>query len=479
MEPRLLAPKPGEKESFIVSRNSQGMELRGSVLRMSRYLVVFEVYNPYSILQLSEVLGEFQIFINERLAYSGRAVVSNLVNTGIMLVCEAAIDEGWIDVDLFSPRQLTQRLSLEFGDFLEEWERFQRILPEFKLAVADMQLLLMDLRRWLGQLEFGIRSEPVADRHQLELDVVRRIEAKTVKLVMDWFDRFDRIADSVEAPALPAHRAYARRLLHPLILCAPFVYRTFHKPLGYAGDYEMVNMILRAPYEGASLFAKLINVCFLRNPPAEAHRNRIAWLSNLLHRETERRAGAGRRTRILNLGCGPAWELQSFLKDHPESEEADVVLLDFNEETLRHAESALAAIAAQHGRGVRLRVELRSVHQILKDSSSRKPFDPNGGFDVIYCAGLFDYISDRVCKRLMNQFYDWLAPGGVLVATNVNAAKPFRRSMEILLEWHLNYRDAPGLSALAPDASPQGTRQLHSDPTGVNLMLEVRKPVHE
>lgn len=228
MEPKSHTPKPGEKDSFIISRNSQGLELRGSVLRMSRYLVVFEVYNPYSLLQLSEVLTELQIFINDRLAYHGRAVVSNLVNTGIMLVCEAAIDEGWIDVDLFSPRQLQERLAQEFGEFLDEWDRFQRILPAFKLAVADMQLLLLDLRRWLGQLEFGIRSEPVADRRQLELDVVQRIEPRVVPLVMSWFDRFDRIAESVETAALPAHRAYARRLLHPLILCAPFVYRTYH-----------------------------------------------------------------------------------------------------------------------------------------------------------------------------------------------------------------------------------------------------------
>lgn len=34
------------------------------------------------------------------------------------------------------------------------------------------------------------------------------------------------------------------------MLCSPFAYRAYHKPLGYAGDYEMVNMIARDPYEG-------------------------------------------------------------------------------------------------------------------------------------------------------------------------------------------------------------------------------------
>src|SRR5262249_10522154 len=64
-----------EREVLIVCRNSQGAEVRATPLRLTRYLVVFEVYNPYSILQLSEVLTDFKIVMNERLAYSGRAVV--------------------------------------------------------------------------------------------------------------------------------------------------------------------------------------------------------------------------------------------------------------------------------------------------------------------------------------------------------------------------------------------------------------------
>ena len=77
---------------------------------------------------------------------------------------------------------------------------------------------------------------------------------------------------------MPAHQAFGRRQLHPLILASPFVYRTLQKPLGHAGDYEMVNMIMRDPYEGASLFAKAFNVCALSRPPIVAHRNRLQYL---------------------------------------------------------------------------------------------------------------------------------------------------------------------------------------------------------
>src|SRR6185436_12964336 len=130
---------------------------------------------------------------------------------------------------------------------------------------------------------------------------------------------------------------FAKRLLHPLVLCSPFVYRTYHKPLGYAGDYEMVNMILRDPYEGASLFAKIVNVCFLKNPPAEAHRNRIKYLTTKLGEETRRVCAGGRREKILNLGCGPAKEIQNFMLLDDLSDRTAFTLLDFNDETIEHA----------------------------------------------------------------------------------------------------------------------------------------------
>ena len=77
MDNKITTPDSGVKDSFILFRNSQGAEVRATLLRLTRYLAIFEVYNPYSILQMSEVLSEFKIIISDRMVYSGRAVVSN------------------------------------------------------------------------------------------------------------------------------------------------------------------------------------------------------------------------------------------------------------------------------------------------------------------------------------------------------------------------------------------------------------------
>lgn len=478
MDSKLITSTSGEKDSFILARNSQGLEVRAGVLRLTRYLVVFEVYNPYSILQLSEVLSDFKIIINDRIMYSGRAVISNVVNTGIMLICEATLDDSWLDVDVFSSVTTPNRLREEFSLFVQEWRKIEKIVPTFKAAVADLQTMLMDLRRWLEQVELGIRSEPGGDRSALERTVIAELEEPILPTVGSWFSRFDDISEGVDEELRPVHRAFAKRLLHPLVLCSPFVYRTYHKPLGYAGDYEMVNMILRDPYEGASLFAKIVNVCFLKNPPAEAHRNRIKYLTNKLAEETKRVHALGRRAKIFNLGCGPSKEVQNFMRQHDLSDRAIFTLLDFNDETLEHASGLLKEVRNSHRRQTELSFFKKSVHQILKEAARPGPEMMPGTYDLVYCAGLFDYMSDRICKRLMNIFYDLLAPGGLLIATNVDASKPFRHSMEFILEWHLICRNEAQFAALNPEKAPPGQFTVTHEQTGVNVFIEVRKPAN-
>lgn len=468
-----------DKESIIVCENSQGTAVRATLLRMTRYLISFEVYNPYSILQLSEVLSNFRIIISGNTVYKGRATVNNIVNTGLVLVCEATLDdESWLDVEILSPALQVERLAGDFERLVLEWSKIEQVSPGLKLTVSDIQTLLGDMRRWLEQVELAIRSSPANERESLEIEVMERLNSLILPVLQEQFKLFESLAGQVSQDGQAIHRAYCRRQLHPLVLCSPLVHRTFYKPLGYAGDYEMVNMILRQPFEGGSLFAKILNSFFLMVPPGEAHRNRIKYLTTLLESETRRNAKSGKRTRILNLGCGPAKEVQNFLTYNDLCERADFVLLDFNDETLEATNAILQNLRMKHNRTTPIAMIKRSVHQIVKEGL-RMGDGSKQTFEVLYCAGLFDYLSDRICRRLMEIFYDHLAPGGLLVTTNVDISNPARHVMEYIMEWHLIYRDAESFAKLVPSTVPEGCARVLPDPTGINIFLEIRKPEND
>jgi len=467
------------KNSLVVCQNHQGMELRAGLSRLTRYVAVMEVYHPGLVVRLSEVLSPFQIIIQDRVIYNGRAVVRNLVNTGLTLICEVGLEESsWAEVEFTQGMLADGRLRKEFGEFIGEWQKLYRVAPEYKLIIADMQSFFMDLRLWLDQVELSIRSAPAGDRVRLEQAAAEEVAEPVIASVDALFDKFETIAGGLDEELRPAHHSYMRRQLHPWILCSPFAYRAFAKPLGYAGDYEIVNMMARNAQEGGSLFAKAVNTWFLRQAPAQAHRNRIHYLGQHLLAETARVAGAGREARVQDVACGPAQEVQQFLREQPLSARARFTLLDFNEETIQYVRAALTGIRSSCGRSTGLQFVKKSVHSILKESGRSIERPSEDQYDMIYCAGLFDYLSDQVCRRLVEIMYDWLAPGGLLIATNVEPSNPMRHGMEHLLDWHLVYRTGPELRALKPRAADPDLVLVRCDDTAVNVFLEVRKPTH-
>ncbi|MDP3850137.1 MAG: class I SAM-dependent methyltransferase [Luteolibacter sp.] len=463
-------------QSVITCRNSQGTELTANLLRIKRYSVVFEVYNPYSILQLSEVLSDFRIMASRRLLYHGKAVVSNLLNTGIVLVCEAMLDEGWVEVDFLSGVSTgtpdgSGDLCSQFANFMGEWKSANMVHDPFKLVVADLASTLSGVQHWLTGIDVGIRTTVTRRRDDLEHEIFSGIEARVVEEVLPSMQRFEDVSVDVGEAEVAVHKSYVRRELHPIVLCSPFLYRTYTKPLGYAGDYEMVNMMLRDPYEGSSAFAKLLNFALLNTEPVVAHRNRIEFLIEKLRSECVRRAAHG-KTRIFNLACGPAMEVQRFLRECPESDLAEIDLLDFNAETLEYTRECLEEARTAGKRETELRYFQRSVHQLLR-AATQGGEEEFTNYDVVYCAGLFDYLSQRVCKRLVELFCTMVRPGGIIIVTNVATSNPRKAWMEYVMEWNLIYRNESEMKDLVPEGLKLKDSKVGADSTGVNLFLEL------
>ena len=474
----------GLKDSTVVFQADQGGECAGTLLKLTRFSVAFEMYNPAAVLRTSEVLEGCKVTVAGRTLYSGKAVVRSLINTGsAVVVCEATLSENsWTDVQLTATNgQLNKKISSEYQGFMQEWQKLYKVRPEFKVVVADMQSYLTDFGLWLNQMELHICSLSSAERAEIEHKVIKQLADPVARTIDTFIEKFETIVTNLDLDLQAVYQAYLRRQLHPLLLGSPFASRTFHKPLGYAGDYEMVDMMLRPPYEGDSLFAKIINVWLLGQSPATAHRNRVTYLTGKLMAETVRCRASRRVARVLNLGCGPAQEVQRFLVEQSAlSSHMDLTLLDFNKETLVHTRALLDGIKKKQRLHTPIKYVKESVYHILKEGCKTGIGSGQQKYDFVYCAGLFDYLSDQVCKRLMNIFYDMLTSGGLLLATNVsdamNSTRPFRYSMEYILDWHLIYRDGSEVAALAPDAAPSDRVRVITEGTGVNVFIEVRKP---
>lgn len=466
------------REYKVSGKSTEGAGVQAGLVHLTRHHAVLEVYDLGTVLRVSQALTDFQITRGATPIYAGRAVVASLIQQGDRLVCDLKLAEEGFKLGAAAPTQTTDLTRAGFSTLLGQWQQVYRIKPEFKVVVADLQLFLMDLRLWLEEWEREHLVGIHPGTNGSSASHVRELCDAMVPAFNALHERFEEIGRGIEPELRPAHEGFTKRLLHPLTLCSPFAHRTFHKPLGYAGDYEMVNMMLREPLEGGSLYAKALNGWFLEQWPARAHRNRVAYLAEKLREEALRARRRKRRLQVLNLGCGPAQEVLQFLAADDLCDQADLTLLDFNHETVEHTGRSVEEYRRRFQRGTRVKVSRKSVHQLLKEGLQLAAPATRPQFDFIYCAGLFDYLTDRTCNQIVNIFHDWLAPEGLLVVTNVADYRPFRFMLEFLLDWNLIYRDVQPDSALIPNqARPENCRILR-DPTGVNVLVEVRKPTH-
>ena len=202
-----------------------------------------EVYDPYSVAQMSEMLTELTVRRQGRIVYQGSAVVTSLVNTGIYLVLSATLTAPWKDAtEIIGDKKA---LRVEVDQFLSDLDVFKDIRPEFRNAVSRLRTDLSEISRWVEQIDMVADARGVGKSGTLQDEYVDEIKDSVLPHIAGHMKDFEGESSYIPEELVDIHRVYVQRDLHPLMLRSPFLHRSYVKPLGYAGDYEMVNMMLR------------------------------------------------------------------------------------------------------------------------------------------------------------------------------------------------------------------------------------------
>jgi extracellular factor (EF) 3-hydroxypalmitic acid methyl ester biosynthesis protein len=133
----------------------------------------------------------------------------------------------------------------------------------------------------------------------------------------------------------------------------------------------------------------------------------------------------------------------------------------------------LVEVKRQFSRQTQIRTQQISVYELLK--RTQRGGNDAEKFDMIYCAGLFDYLAPDTCRALIDLWYDSLSPGGLMLIANMDDSKPFRNFIEFILDWQLIYRNSAEILSLVPERCRE-TTDVIAEPTSVNLFLHIRKP---
>lgn len=205
----------------------------------------------------------------------------------------------------------------------------------------------------------------------------------------------------------------------------PVTRRAFSKPCGYPGDAGCLDLLYfpdRVEIERTTeLGMRLFRYITTARPAAQAARERLKIIAKMIG-ET---ALSHPQPRILSVACGYLRELE-YCEVCPGAFFGQFVGLDQDRRSLEVANECYShlGITTLHG----------SVLQILTDSLDL------ADFDLVYAAGLYDYLKCETAQKLTNRLMRMVRPGGKLLIANFSPELRDIGYMEAFMDWQLVYR---------------------------------------
>jgi extracellular factor (EF) 3-hydroxypalmitic acid methyl ester biosynthesis protein len=299
-----------------------------------------------------------------------------------------------------------------------------------KAVAAGLSRLHAELRErapvvsretWSGLLDGAYSTlKARADRVTLEKVFLGLKELKTVGHPQ-WWDQFTE-HESLEHPI--------REMFH----ADPFTRRSFEKPRGYAGDAVMLDYIYGVcpPPPDTSEIGRQIFDFTTAAPASQSVRAR----RDILARAIDETADRFPAPNVLAIACGHLREA-ALSRAVAEGRFGQYVALDQDAESLAVVERTCA--------GLGIRTVNASVKGIV--AGKVKFRDQH----LVYAAGLYDYLADRLATRLTKRMFDMLAPGGRLLIANFAPTLRDIGYMETYMGWKLIYRTPEQMQSLADE----------------------------
>ena len=263
-------------------------------------------------------------------------------------------------------------------------------------------------------------------------------------------------------------RAYHRLRVQPYCLGSPFVRWSVDKPMGYPGDYRIVEMLFDAAADGASPLAQVLSAYTLQVGPARAHRERAPWVHETL---TPLVAQAQRPLEVLSFACGPERVLRSFVQ---EGGICRISLVDWDTRALALATTKLREAAQAASTTVSVRSAELSILRLLRDPAAVETMSrlsDRNEFDVVLVLGLLDYLPDRAAGRFLDLMVKVLADDGHMLLTNVHVENPWRACMEYVGHWDVIHRSKEAFEQLCTGRGRLRCVEHRTDASGTNLFF--------
>jgi SAM-dependent methyltransferase len=264
------------------------------------------------------------------------------------------------------------------------------------------------------------------------------------------------------------YKTYTERTVTREVIGGPGWARSFYKPLGYPGDFQIMTWIYDGLPQGDTIRAKFLHqLSLIGSKPVMT---RMQALARILVDMAASRGQPAANFDIVSVGCGPAREIKPILEASG-AQRWRATLVDQEPLAL---ESALAFARSQPGAS---RLEARALNISFQEMLDPSPLSSAfSGADVIYSSGLVDYLNPMLAQRFVKRLYAFVRPGGSVIIGNVNSLPTgMIWSSEYAVDWSLFFRSRDDMEAMAAGV-PDAAISVETDALNAIYFLIATKP---
>lgn len=388
----------------------------------------------------TEIPLEFQV--GDAPLFSGAGRVRRVEPHGMRTVIGLEFTSGYLDI----PNIVSEHDHLVLAQTLADplFGTSEGILPEFQQLCTEIVNLFRSYKDLLEKFELRL-SAIGAEREKLLLEALIACEDRIVPQWQELWYRGNDILTPVwsEPVTLARHKRYAERVLTPDFMPGAVMKRCYEKPLGYPGDYQIMNYVYEWQRVGNTLYEKLLHRIGIETGACVGTRLRMT--QKLIAEYVAENPG-GAQLNIANLGCGSAYEVYDYLKIGELPRPVNFTLIDQDDRALTHAYEHAYPEVVRHRGKAKVQCLQASFAQLLKAGTLFRALPPQ---DVIYSLGLYDYLSARRARALTHDLYAQVKPGGKLILANVKKGRESCEwPLEFVTDWSLIYRTEEDMLAL-------------------------------
>jgi extracellular factor (EF) 3-hydroxypalmitic acid methyl ester biosynthesis protein len=400
--------------------------------------------------------------------FEGKAQVRRTENTVFGSKIAFSLEDGYIDYDRLLSRNVQAQIVANSS--FAGGERNALVPSEYRAFCSDVLGLLRAYSVLLNE------NATLTDQLAHTFDEIGAYEACASRLTDQWralWLRGNEIVSGImdDRERREATKEFTELVITPEMRGGAIWDRSYAKPLGYPGDFRIMNQVYDDENVGNSVYQKLLHRLGLHVAECIETRMEVvrSYISDLV-----RSRGKDRPVRILSLGSGPAREIQTFLSSPAaRAGRSEFTLIDQETQALSFAYDRTYPHLLKLGGLSRLTCLNISFTDILRTQGGLHDVPPQ---DMIYSVGLLDYLSDRRSRMLVKKLYDALSPGGLLIIGNMNET-PLSNlwPMEFIADWTLIYRNDAQMRGWA-EGLGAAEYWTETERTGRVRLLFIRKP---